>query len=163
MPSLSNAVRTSSFNLHVTFALIIHLENAASTPLSPATPKPTCHFFPCTFPSHRFHLTWVGPVHKLWGSPSSVALGAFVVSCQLNLPLQALVVFFCSPQCPRSATSFALGHWASLSLAIDSISPIWRWSFPSSTMGCLCLFLVRRQVLPTLMSMMFNFAIYEVI
>ena len=93
MPSLSNAVRTSSFNLHVTFALIIHLENAASTPLSPATPKPTCHFFPCTFPSHRFHLTWVGPVHKLWGSPSSVALGAFVVSCQLNLPLRALAVF----------------------------------------------------------------------
>ena len=71
--------------------------------------------------------------------------------------------FFCSPQCSRSATSFALGHWASLSLAIDSISPIWRWSFPSFTMGRLCLFLIRRQLLPTLMSMKSNFATCEVI
>ena len=62
-----------------------------------------------------------------------------VESCQLDLPPSGAGRFFCSPPCSRSATSFAMGHRASLPLAVDSISPTGADGFFRPPRGSLCL------------------------
>ena len=103
-------------------------------------PSPPLKTIPRNFPRASLFLPLMLSLGCLaLGQSCSSVIGCLCRQLSTRPAPSSVARFFCSPQCSHAATSFALGHRASLPLAVDLISTSWRrWLLPS-TMGVLCL------------------------